>query len=166
MLWHESTEAETHRPTAKAFLDEYKSCLDTPSPIAFTVGLISNYKSPTWTADEWAEMAATRRAARTKGREAPLPPAVDALLQLETAEQLEAVGRHEEAVTFAANAVEECPGHEQILAWERRRLARDYDPNFNIHEFLFGTSGRAGEAKHEIEDRPDETGDGEQSQSG
>jgi hypothetical protein len=118
LLWHEWTDPKDHPPEAKAFLDEYKSCLDTVSPTAFTVGLISNHKPPSWTPDEWAEMAASRRTARVKGKEAPLPAAVDALIQLEAADQLEAAGRHDEAVAFASNAVKESPGHEDLLAWE------------------------------------------------
>jgi hypothetical protein len=43
-----------------------------------------------------------------KGKEAPLPAAVDALIRLETADQLMTAGRHDEAIVFAANAVEEC----------------------------------------------------------
>jgi hypothetical protein len=56
---------------------------------------------------------------------------------------LEVAGRHGEAVVFAANAIEEYPGHEGLMAWEQRLLARDHDPNFNVHEFLFGKSADA-----------------------
>jgi hypothetical protein len=115
LLWHEWTDLKDHRPEAKTFLDAYQSCLDPPSPIAYTVGPLSNHKPPGWRPEEWAEMAAARRATRVKGKAAPLPPAVDALVQLEAADQLEAAGRHDEAVVFAANAVEESPGHEDLL---------------------------------------------------
>lgn len=47
--------------------------------------------------------------------------------------------RHDEAVVFAANAVEESPGREELLLWEARLIAGDHDPNFNYQAFLFGT---------------------------
>ena len=155
-LWHEWTDPTDHRPDAKAFLDAHQACLNTPSPTAFTVCLLSNRERSEWTPDEWADLASVRRAARVKGNEAPLSAAVDALIQLETADQLEAAGRHDEAVVFAANAVEEYPGHEGLLAWEERLLAGDHDPNFNCHEFLFGMSTDTKPAEHEATIQPDE----------
>lgn len=140
LLWHKWTDPKDHRPEARVFLDKYTPVLDTPSAVAFTVGLLSNHKPPSWTADEWAQMAAHRRTARAKGKEPPLPAAIDALIQLEAADQLEVAGRHDEAVTFAAYAVEESPGHEDLIAWESRLLAGDHDPHFSIHKFLFGRS--------------------------
>ncbi len=157
LLWHEWTDPKDHRPEAKAFLDEYESCLDTPSPIAFTVGLLSNHASASWTADEWAEMAAMRRAARVKGKEPALPEAVDTLIQLEAADQLEAAGRHDEAVVFAAHAVEESPGNEAVLQWEELLLTGNHNPNFNCHEFLFGRSIGTEEAQHEATSERDDT---------
>jgi len=155
-LWHEWTDPKDHRPEARAFLDEYKAWLNLPSPIAYTVGLLANRRPPTWGPDEWAEMAATRFAARQNGTEPPLPQAVDALFQLEAADQLEAAGRHEEAVAFAANAVEESPGSPDIMAWEEQLLAGNHDPNFDCHHFLFGKSGNADEVNQEAPDHPDE----------
>ena len=156
-LWHEWTDPKDHSPGAKAFLDTHGACLDTPSPTAFTVGLLSNRRRAEWTADEWAELATARRAARTNGKETPLPAAVDALLQLETADQLEAAGRHDEAVGFASNAVEECPGHEDLLVWEERLVAGDHDPNFSCHKFLFGKEAGAEAAGHKPTTQPEET---------
>lgn len=143
-LWHEWAGPEDQRPGAKAFLDAHGACLDAPSATAFTVGLLSNRRHPEWTPDEWAELANARRRARVRGKEAPLPAAVDALLQLEAADQLEAMGRHEEAVEFASSAVEAHPGHEDLQAWEERLVGGDHDPGFDCHKFLFG-KGRAAE---------------------
>ncbi len=56
----------------------------------------------------------------------------------ETADQLEAAGRHDEAVAFASDAVEECPGNRDLLLWEERLVAGDHDPNFNCHKFIYG----------------------------
>jgi hypothetical protein len=90
-----------------------------------------------------------------KWEETPLPAAVDALIQLETADQLEAAGRHDEAVGFASNAVEECPGHEDLLAWEKRLGAGDHDPNFSCHKFLFGKEAGAELAGHKPTIQPE-----------
>jgi hypothetical protein len=73
-------------------------------------------------------------------RTGPIPPAIDTLIQLEAADQLEAVGRHDEAVEFAANAVEETPGDEDLLRWEEQLITGNHDPNFSCHNFLFGKS--------------------------
>ena len=72
-----------------------------------------------------------------------MPAAADVLVQLEAADRLEAAGRHGDAVVYAANAVEEWPGHEDVLDWEQRLLAGEHDPSFDVHKFLFGTSARA-----------------------
>ncbi len=160
LWWHQWTDTNDHRPTAKAFLEEYERDLHAPSVIAFTVGLLSNWNPPTWSPDEWADMAAGRHAARLKGGEAPLPPVIDALVQLEAADQLEAVGRHDEAVTFAANAVGELPGQEQLIAWEGRLLAGEHDPNFDVHKFLFGDGRAAKTDEPPTEPQPNENADG------
>lgn len=75
LLWHEWTDPKDHRAEAKAFLDQYKSCLDTPSPIAFTVGLLSNHKTPTWTptnGSNW-QLPATQHDAKGGSRRSPKP---------------------------------------------------------------------------------------------
>jgi hypothetical protein len=137
-LWHEWANPEDRRPDAEAFLDTHKTRLDSPSPISYTVGLVSNRGRAEWSVDQWSELATARRAARISGKETPLPAAIDTLLQLDTADQLEAAGRHDDAIGFASNTVEEYPGHEDILAWESRLVAGDHDPNFRCHKFLFG----------------------------
>lgn len=155
-LWHESTSSEEDSSSAKEFLDRHGACLDTPSPIAFTAGLLSDRRHAVWTVDEWAELATARRAARSNGTETPLPAAVDTLLQLETADRLEAAGRHDEAVRCAKQAVEECPGHENLLDWEKRLISGDHDPNFSCHSFLFGKGAAAEQAGREPTTQPEE----------
>lgn len=136
-LWHEWIDPNTHRSEAHAFTETYDPHFQEPSPIAFTVALLSNYATREWTPQEWADMANARRAARLAGKAAPLPAKIDALIQLEAADQMEAEGRHDEALRFAANAVEEFPGDDRLLAWEARLLAGDHDPLFAVHPFLF-----------------------------
>lgn len=138
VLWHAWVDPVAYRPEAATFIEEYKAALDTPSPSAFTVSLLSNHPVPTWTADDWVAMAQARNVARYTKNSAPLPAAIDALIQLEAADQLEAAGRHDEAVTFAANAVAELPGNEALLTWEARLVSGNHDPNFDVRTFLFG----------------------------
>jgi hypothetical protein len=119
VLWHSWVDPAAHRPAAAAFIDQYKAALDTPLPSAFTVSLLSNHPMPTWSADDWIAMAQARNDARYTRNHAPLPAAIDALIQLEAADQLEAAGRHDEAVMFAANAVAEMPGNEALSRGKR-----------------------------------------------
>ncbi|TDX04046.1 hypothetical protein EV647_2307 [Kribbella sp. VKM Ac-2566] len=157
LLWHALVDPADHRSEAAAFIDEYQAVLDTPSPSAFTVSLLSNRPMPTWSADDWIVMAQARNDARNTKTHAPLPAAIDALIQLEAADQLEAAGRHDEAVSFAANAVGELPGNEALLGWEARLVAGNHDPDFDVHTFLFGE--RKGEASKEpsVHEEPDES---------
>lgn len=138
ILRHEWVKSDEHRPEATAFIDQYEAVLQTPSPSAFTVSLLSKRPLPTWTVDQWVDMAQSRNEARYTGKQQPLPASIDALIQLEAADHLEAAGRHDEAVEFAANAAAEVPGNEALLAWEQRLVAGDHDPSFDVHAFLFG----------------------------
>lgn len=152
-LWHAWTEPHSLGLATKAFIDEHGSCLDRPSPVAFAVGLLCDRGVPDWTLDEWVTMASQRRAARTTGKQAPLPAAVDVLLQLETADRLEAAGRHDEAVVYASHAVEERPGDEDLMTWERRLIAGDHDPHFRCHKLLYGRTARDGVSDAAEEER-------------
>ena len=157
VLWHEWVRPEDHRTSAAEFIEQYGACLDLPTPMAFTVGVLSNRRLPVWTPDEWAAMASSRHAARFTGKESPLPATIDALIQLEAADQLEVAGRHDEAVVFAANAVEESPGNANLMAWEERLLSGDHDPDFDVHRFLLGKSANAiadDKTAAETRDRP------------
>lgn len=136
-LWHEWTDPSTHRPEARVFGETYEPILNDPSPYAFTVSLLSNYRPREWTPQEWADMADARRAARLTGKGPPLPQRIDTLIQLEAADQSEAAGRHTDALKYAAAAVEECPGEERVLAWESRLISGDHDPMFRCQDFLF-----------------------------
>lgn len=147
VLWHEWADPDAHRPEATAFIERYQAVLDTPSPSAFAVSLLSSRPMPSWNVGDWAAMAQARNDARHTKNHDPLPLAVDALIQLFAAEELEAVGRHDEAVTFAANAVEEMPGSEALLAWEALLVAGNHNPDFDVHTFLFGK--RNSEAREE-----------------
>ncbi|RBY95492.1 hypothetical protein DQ237_13200 [Blastococcus sp. TF02-8] len=157
VLWHAWVDPAAHRPAATAFIDQYKSALDTASPSAFTVSLLSNHQMPTWSADDWTAVAQARNDARYSKNHAPLPAAIDALIQLWAADELEAAGRHDEALAFAANAVAEMPGNEALLTWEARLIADNHDPDFDVHTFLFGE--RKGEAGKEpsVNEQTDES---------
>lgn len=148
VLWHSWLDPAERRAEALAFIDKYKGGLDVLSPTSFTVAVLSKDPAPTWSVDEWVAMAQARNAARYAKDRAPLPAAIDALIQLEAADQLEAAGKHDEAVAFAANAVGEMPGNEALLEWETRLVMGHHDPNFDYRTLLFG-------------ERQDETGEAE-----
>ncbi|MDQ1178656.1 hypothetical protein [Rhodococcus sp. SORGH_AS_0301] len=147
VLWHAWISPADHRSEAATFIDEYKAVLDAPSASAVTVSLLSDHSMPTWSANDWAAMAQARNGARHTKSQAPLPAAIDVLIQLIAADELEAAGRHDEAVVFAAKAVGELPGNDALLAWEARLVAGNHDPDFDVHTFLFGE--REGEASRE-----------------
>ncbi|TCI96407.1 hypothetical protein [Aeromicrobium sp. IC_218] len=137
-LWHSCVDPKEHPADAAAFLEAFGPVLNQPSPSSFTFWLLGKQATPPWNADELAAMAQARTEARRRKDHAPLPPAIDALIQLETADRLEADGRHAEAVAFAANAVSEVPGNEMLIEWERRLVAGDHDPDFDVNAFLLG----------------------------
>lgn len=138
-LWHSWTDPEKdHRPNAADFLRKYGPCLDVPSPIAFTVGLLSKRGMPDWSGEQLVELATTRRAERGRGKGVPLPATVDATIQVQAADQLEAADRHDEAVVFAANAIEGSPGYEPLMRWDERLLAGDHDSNFDWRPLILG----------------------------
>ncbi|MGV2822540.1 hypothetical protein ABZX73_16865, partial [Brevibacterium casei] len=138
ILWHEWVDPAQHRVEAIEFKKKYQSVLDTPSPSAFTVSILSNFAHRIWSVDEWSALAESRNSARRTNNEAPLPAPIDALIQLIAADHLEAASRHDEAVQFAANAVAEMPGNPALLEWEARLVAGNHDPDFDTHLFLFG----------------------------
>lgn len=139
-LWHEWLRPEDHRASAKVFMENYGSYLDLPTPVAFAVAALSNRQIPVWTPDEWATLASARHAERLTGKASPLPAVIDACIQLEAADQLEVAGRHEQALLFAANAIEEYPGDTYLIGWEERLRADDHDPEFDVNRLLFGKS--------------------------
>lgn len=161
VLWHSWVPPEDHRPKATSFLERYDVVLNEPSPAAYTVAVLSRGRpQPTWSADDWARMASERSEARRRRTHAPLPAAIDALIQLEAADQMEAAGRHDEAVVFASRAVEEMPGNEALLAWECRLSAGQHDSQFPVDVLLFG--GLVAPGAEEIstpESRVDAVGD-------
>jgi hypothetical protein len=136
-LWHEWGDPATRTPEAAAFVRTYEAHLQAPSVIAFAVALLSNFRTREWTPREWADLATARRAARINGKTIQLTAKIDALLQLEAADQMEGAGQHDEAVIFAANAVEEYPGDKQLLTWEAHLISGAHGPDFQMHGFLF-----------------------------
>lgn len=47
------------------------------------------------------------------------------------------------------------------MAWEGRLLAGDPDPDFDIHQFLFGKHEDVDEAEQQVSVRPDKADDEE-----
>lgn len=117
-LWHRIMVAELHREEAAAFLLEHQSLLQAPSMAAFVTGLLLG-QLPEWTVDEWETLARERLAERSQRKHLGLPATLDAALQVIAAQQLLEAGRIAEAEQHAAAAVEELPGSEPLMGWER-----------------------------------------------
>lgn len=140
VLWHSWIEPDSIDDGAKAFMAEYEHVLQVPSMSTYVAAVLSAWNHG-WTVDQWRDLARARREHRQKHRTTDFPDRFDAILQLETADYLEETGRHDEAVIHARWAVEECPGHQGILEWERKLVAGDHDPEFAAQPFLYRTEG-------------------------
>jgi hypothetical protein len=121
-LWHRILDKAHHRPGADAFLAKHGHLLEVPSITSFVVRLFFNEVSE-WSTEQWESLAKQRSADRQRQNAQPIPAAFDAALQAFVAERLMADGRPDEAVAYAARAVEELPGSEQLIGWEARLVS-------------------------------------------
>jgi hypothetical protein len=117
-LWHRSLAPSERRPRAATLLADHEHLLQQAETPSFVAGLLSN-QLPEWTDDQWLALATERREERSKRRHLEVPAGVDAALQIIAAEALMKAGRTDEASTLARFAVEELPGNEALIAWER-----------------------------------------------
>ena len=152
-MWHRLMAPQEHRPDAQQFLEKHSANLDHPSIITFLASMASGAGLPEWTTDEYLALAEARHADRSRRRHFRMPAPFDAALHVETADLLEADGRHELALRHAAWAVEELPGNEMLIEWEARLRAGEHDPNLPMFKLIFGV------------DRPDSTTETEQAES-
>ena len=136
VLLHRVTAPEFHRPDAVAFIQKYEPLLDTPGVPAFLAGLLSG-QLPEWSAEQWSELALKRRQARRLRRQFELPPSIDASLHVIAAEELIEDGHLEEAINFARFAVEEMPGTQLLIDWERQ-LAAGEETTIDLQALIDG----------------------------
>jgi hypothetical protein len=134
VLWHGVTAPELHRPRAEQFLAKHRRHLIQPSMEAFSVGALSG-AMPDWSVEQWIDLAERRCAERRREKEPSLPPKLDAAMQAWTAAQLIEAHRRDEALSFAAKAVEELPGDKQLIEWEVG-LAADEDVSLDVSRLL------------------------------
>ncbi|HET7691255.1 MAG TPA: hypothetical protein VFK41_12790 [Nocardioidaceae bacterium] len=137
-MWHRLMAPQEHRPEAQEFLEKHSINLDPPSIITFLASNASGAGLPDWTTDEYLALAEARHADRSRRRHFRMPAQFDAALHLETADLLEADGRHELALRHAAWAVEELPGNEMLIGWEARLRAGQHGSNLPMFELIFG----------------------------
>ena len=78
-----------------------------------------------------------------------MPAQFDAALHVDTADLLEADGRHELALRHAGWAVKDLPGNKMLIEWEARLRAGKHDPNLPISRLLFGIHHPANTAETE-----------------
>lgn len=137
-MWHHLMAPQEHRPEAQQFLRKHSANLDHPSVITFLASNASGAGLPEWTTDEYLALAEARHADRSRRRHFRMPAQFDAALHVETADLLEADGRHERALQHAAWAVGELPGNEMLIEWEARLRAGEHDPNLPMFKLIFG----------------------------
>lgn len=137
-MWHRLMAPDEHRPDAQKFLEKYSDDRDRPSVIGFLASNASGAGLPEWTTDEYLALAETRYGDRSRRRHFRMPAQFDAALHVETADLLEADGRHERALRHAAWAVEELPGDEMLIEWEARLRAGKHDPHLPMFKLIFG----------------------------
>jgi len=143
VLWHRVTAAELHRPGADAVLALAAEEFAAPTVVAFAVSLVVG-PTPDWTVEQWIALAADRVAQRSRRRHLQLPRGFDAALHVMTAERLLDEGRSEEADGAAARAVEEMPGHEALIEWERA-IRRGEINDLDLRAVAFGEAVSAEE---------------------
>lgn len=137
-MWHRLMAPEEHRPEAQQFLEKHSANLDHPSVITFLASTASGTGLPEWTTNEYLALAEARYGDRSRRRHFQMPAQFDAALHVETADLLEADGRHELALRHAAWAVEELPGDEMLIEWEARLRAGEHDPHLPMFKLIFG----------------------------
>jgi hypothetical protein len=151
-MWHQLMAPQEHRPKAQHFLRNHSGNLNYPSVITFLASTASGAGLPEWTTDEYLALSEARHADRSRRRHFRMPAQFDAALHLETADLLEADGRHEQALRHAGWAVGELPGNELLIEWEARLRAGEHDPNLPASKLIFGI------------DHPDSTTETEQAE--
>lgn len=140
VLLHRVTAPEHHRPGATEFIKTYEPLLHSPGIPAFVAGLLSG-ELPKWSADQWVELASERREARKRRRHTELPQSLDACLNVIAAEELIGAGHREEAIRFARFAVEEMPGTQRLIAWERQLEAGE-ETDVDLRSLIDGETGK------------------------
>lgn len=136
-LWDQITGPQGFRPASVELIATHAGLLEVPSVQAFAVFTMLG-EPIEWSAEQWAELAARRRAERAGKGHQPMPPSIDAALQAEAALQSAAAGRKEEAVMLAANAVEEMPGDSQLISLESH-LRDETTPELDLDALLLST---------------------------
>jgi hypothetical protein len=140
-LWHNAVAPDDHRPGAAQLLAKQAALLNRPDVPSFVVGLLSG-QVPEWTDDQWQTVATDRREERLRRRHLELPPGFDAALQIMGAERMLQAGRTDEALAMARFAVEELPGNQSLLAWEKA-LSTGAEHELDLRALILGLEGGA-----------------------
>jgi hypothetical protein len=171
-LWHRFLNKAQHRPSAATFLTRHGHVLHEPSITSFVVNLLLGHL-PGWSTAQWESLATQRSDDRQRRDAQPVPAPFDAALQAFVAERVLADRRPDEAIKYAARAIEELPGNEQLIAWEvdltsaadRTRAASaeghgngDQDTGvtcLDLHKLVLGVAPRPDDPKTEDAAEPD-----------
>lgn len=117
-IWRAVMAPNLQPPGIDAFLEKYGGCLRTPGVTAFATSIVTG--DAPWNSEALVRLADARDARRRRGKGGQsLPARFDSALQAAAAMALASEGQSEDAVRYAARAVEEMPGDPMVMEWEQ-----------------------------------------------
>jgi len=137
LLWHSVMAPEHHRPGADAFLARYRRLLDEPTMTGFVLHAFRADDPEPWPVDDLVALADQRLTQRRRGKGQPLPAVFDAALHASAALALAAGGDRDRALSAAARALEEQPGDDRLVAFEKALHDGDV-PALNVRALVLG----------------------------
>jgi hypothetical protein len=132
-IWHGNLRQEYLRPSGDAFVARHSALLEPPSMAAFVVELATG--SFDWPLETVERAAALRRTDRGRKQDWPVHEVFDAALLAILADQLEAAGRHDEAVAAIDEAIGELPGNGELIRMEQALLTNE-QPCLDLKKIL------------------------------
>lgn len=120
---------EDRRPDADDFLAKHASLLAPPSMVSFVVALATGASK--WSIDDHERVVVLQRAQRGRKGGWEVPAVLDAALLAVLADQLDQVGRHEEALAAVDEAIGELPGNVELMRIEQALMRRE-PPELNL----------------------------------
>lgn len=143
--WHGLVHPDLQRPNAQTFIGAHAQTLAEPSMVGFVTGLLCN-QLPEWTDDQWRGLGQARRAERAGSSQLSLAARFDAALHAVISEKLHLSGQADDALRFAAYAIEELPG-EQLLLNREAALRDGAADELDIARVLTGAAEDAEECE-------------------
>lgn len=135
-LWNAFAPQQLRRKLKPRVAAQFKADMAELSMTAFAVRLLTSSVLD-WPTENLVEIADARRSERILGRAVPLPPRIDAALDLIVAGRLLGEGRRRQGLDALARAVEGVPGDPQLIAFETAIRAGE-NPALKLDRFVLG----------------------------